>query len=312
MEQGDEGRWGRRRVLVGLAAATLAGIGGSARAATSGGPVLMRKVPSTGESLPAIGLGTWQAFDVAPGSAEFADARAALARYAGLGGRVVDTSPMYGRAEAALGPLLADVDASRALFLATKIWTRGKAEGERQLADSIARIGRKPLDLVQIHNLLDIETQLKTLRAAQADGRVRLSGITHYTAGAHEDLARWLERERFDFLQVNYSLAEPEADARLLDLAAARGTAVLVNRPLAEGGIVTRVRSAPLAPMAVELGCANNVQVCLKWILGHPAVTCALVGTRKLAHIEDNLAAARGPMPDATQRRAIARWYGGL
>lgn len=298
----------RRRFLAGMAAAgvTLA-CGDRARAADEG--LLMRKIPATGETLPAIGLGTWSAFDVPDAGVDFDQARAALARFAALGGRVVDTSPMYGRAERVLGLLATAVDPGHKLFLATKIWTEGREAGQRQLANALALLGRKPIDLVQVHNLVALDAHLATLREAKVEGSIRYVGITHYTASAHAELERVLRRERLDFLQVNYSLAEPQADQRLLDAAAERGVAVLVNRPLAEGAMLPRLRGKPLPGFAADLGCTNGVQLALKWIVAHPAVTCVLVGTRNPAHVEDNLVAGRGPLPTAAQREAIAGWF---
>jgi diketogulonate reductase-like aldo/keto reductase len=216
---------------------------------------------------------------------------------------------MYGRAESALGAVCAREDPDAGLFIATKIWTRGKEEGERQLADSIAKLGRKRIDLVQVHNLVDVGTQLSTIRAARERGEVRYIGVTHYTESAHAELGRALERERPDFLQVNYSLAEPEAGQRLLAQARERGVAVLVNRPFAEGAMFRQARDRTLPPVATELGCASAAQLFLKWILAEPAVTCVLCGTRDPAHVADNLAAGSGPLPDAAQRRAIEDWY---
>jgi len=269
----------------------------------------MRTIPSSNETLPAVGLGTWAAFDVETKGAEFEQAREALARFKELGGRVVDTSPMYGRAEAALGATGAVVDPDAKLFFATKIWTRGKAEGQAQWAESLRRMGRRKIELGQVHNLVDVEVQLANLRAARERGEVRYVGVTHYTASAHEELARTLEREKVDFLQVNYSIAEPEAAQRLLGVARDRGVAVLVNRPFQEGEMIGRVKGRALPPVAQDLGCTSAAQLFLKWILAEPAVTCVLCGTRKAAHVADNLAAAQGSLPDAAQRRAIEDWY---
>ncbi|MCE3004479.1 MAG: aldo/keto reductase, partial [Xanthomonadaceae bacterium] len=258
-----------------------------------------------GTLLPPIGLGTWQAFDIGPSEPGWDDARAALAAFVDGGGRVVDTSPMYGAAETVVGDLQHDAGLRRRLYLATKIWTRGEESGVAQLADSQRRLRAPVLDLVQVHNLLGIESHLRTLRAARDAGRVRHIGITHYTAAAHEALADWIAREPLDVVQVNYSLAEPEADRRLLDHAADRGVGVLVNRPLAEGGLIRRTRGLPLPAWAVERGVVSWAQYCLKWVIGHPAVTCALVGTRNPRHVGDNLAAASGWIPDAAERERM-------
>jgi diketogulonate reductase-like aldo/keto reductase len=267
---------------------------------------ISRPIPKgKGERVAAVGLGSWQAFDVEASGADFEQARGALARYRALGGRVVDTSPMYGRAEAALGALGVDD-----LFVATKIWTRGKAEGERQLASSFAKLKRERLDLVQVHNLLDADAHLATIAKAKAQGTVRYAGVTHYTASAHAELERFVARDEVDFVQVNYSLAEPEADRRLLDAAAAHGVAVLVNRPFAEGAMFAAVKGKPLPAVAQELGCSSAAQLFVKWILGHEAVTCVLAGTRKPQHVEENLAAATEPLPSAAQRKQIAQWFG--
>ena len=294
--------------MVGLGAACLAGaVSRNARA--EGDAMLMRKIPSSGEALPAVGLGTWSAFDVPEKGEAFEQAREALQRFKELGGRVVDTSPMYGKAESALGAAGALADADAKLFYATKVWTRGKNEGLHQWAESLHRMGRKKIDLGQVHNLVDVEVQLANLRAARDKGEVRYLGVTHYTASAHENLARLIEREKVDFLQVNYSIAEPEAGASLLELAQDKGVAVLVNRPFQEGEMMRRVKDRSLPPVAKELGCDSAAQLFLKWILANAAVTCVLCGTRKAAHVADNLGAARGALPDAAQRKAIEDWY---
>lgn len=297
----------RRTFLWAMGAAMAASM---AQPRAAGAGLLARPIPhGAGERLPVVGLGSWQAFDVETSGADFDQAREALARFAALGGRVVDTSPMYGRAETALGALGAGVDPDARLFMATKIWTRGKDAGARQLDDSLAKLERKRLDLVQVHNLLDADAHLATLARARAEGRVRYVGVTHYTAAAHADLEKYAGRDGVDFVQVNYSLAEPEADRRLLDAAAAKGVAVLVNRPFAEGAMFAAVKGRELPGVAAELGCTSAAQLFLKWILGHAAVTCVLCGTRNPRHVEDNLGAAREPLPDAKQRALIAAWF---
>ena len=292
----------RRRVLAALAAAALATRARRADAA----PMLARAIPSGTESLPVIGLGTWQTFDVDTHDAALAPLRELLARYLADGGRVVDTSPMYGRAETVLGRLLAAIPQPPRPFVATKVWTTGREAGIRQMESSEDKIGRKPLDLVQVHNLVDVDTHLDTLDAWKAEGRVRHTGITHYTRGAHDDLARVATRRKVDFIQVNYSLAEPEAEASLLPLAQERGIGVLVNRPFAEGALFAHVRGRELPAFArEELGIASWAQYFLKYIVSHPAITAVLPATSKLSHLVDNLAAGAGPMPDAAQREKL-------
>ncbi len=271
-----------------------------------------RQIPRSGERLPVVGLGTWQAFDVPPDGPDYDEAAATLARFLHSGGRVIDTSPMYGRAEERIGDILAASDPGPPVFLATKVWTRGSEAGRRQLDESLRLMRRKTLDLVQVHNLLDIDTHWHTLNAAREAGEVRYLGVTHWQASAHEDLERTVRSLRPDFLQVNYSLAEPQAGSRLLPLARDLGVAVLVNRPFTKGAMIDRVRGRKLPPEAAELGCRSAAQVFLKWVLGDPAVTVALVGTRNPAHAADNVDAASPPFPDARQRLAIERWFAGL
>jgi diketogulonate reductase-like aldo/keto reductase len=298
----------QRRIL--LAAAAGWPLAAAARARASD-PLLERPLRD-GTRLPAIGLGTWQVFDIGPGEPGRDSARAALAAFVAGGGRAVDSSPMYGAAEDVLGDLVAEGGLRERLYLATKIWTRGEAAGLAQLAESHRRLQAAVIDLVQVHNLIDAAAHLRTLRAARDAGRVRHLGVTHYTASAHGELEAWLAREPLDVVQVNYSLAEPEADARLFGAAADRGAGVLVNRPLAQGGLLRRTRGLPLPGWTVERGVTSWAQFCLKWVLGHPAVTCALVGTRNPAHAADNVAAARGWIPDATERRRMQADFAAL
>ena len=271
--------------------------------------LLRRPIPASGELLPAVGLGTWQVFDVATQAEELGQARAALSRFVQLGGAVVDSSPMYGTSESVLGDLAAELGVHKRLFLATKVWTSGREAGIRQMERSIARMRvalKGPLDLMQVHNLVDADTQLATLRDWKAAGRVRHVGVTHYHEGAYAELERALRAGGIDFVQLNYSLAERAADRRLLGLAADARIAVIVNRPFAEGALFRRVAGRPLPGWAAEFGCASWAQFFLKWILAHPAVTCAIPGTRSVKHIDDNLGAATDVLPDAATRRKMA------
>jgi diketogulonate reductase-like aldo/keto reductase len=271
-----------------------------------------RPIPRTGEKLPALGLGTWQVLDVGTRGADYDAALAAVRSFLGAGGRVIDSSPMYGRAEERVGDMLAAIGPAVRPFLATKIWTTGRAAGERQLADSHRLMRAKTLDLVQVHNLEDLATQLAMLRAAQDAGTVRYVGVTHYLAGAHAELERVIRREKPEFLQVNYSLAEPQAGARLLPVARELGVAVLVNRPFTKGAMIDRAAGHALPPVAAELGCRSAAQLFLKWVLGDPAVTVILAATRNPRHAAENVDAVSGRVPDAAQRKAIAGWFASL
>ena len=266
-----------------------------------GAALLTRAVPSTGEKLPAVGLGTWETFDAGPGADVRRPLAEVLARFVARGGRVVDSSPMYGRAEGVLGSLARDGGLLPSLFVATKVWTRGRSSGLEQMERSLRLLGR--IDLLQVHNLLDLDTQLGSIRAWKKEGKVRYAGVTHYTASAHAELARVLRKEKPDFLQVNYSPAEPEAGETLLPLAADLGVAVIANRPFGGGSALKRALKQPLPPWAAEAGCASWAQVFLKWILANPAVTCTIPATSKVAHLEDNLGAAALPLPDEQWRR---------
>ena len=273
---------------------------------------LQRPIPKTGETIPAVGLGTWQAFDVAGDAAETAQAREALKALVDLGGRVIDSSPMYGSAESVSGQLADELRVKAKLFVATKVWTSGKQAGIRQMEDSMRKLRVERLDLMQVHNLVDAGTHLATLRDWNSAGRVRYLGVTHYHAGAHADLEKIIRPGDIDFVQVNYSLAEPEADRRLLAVAADGRTAVIVNRPFAEGAMFRRVKDKPVPDWAKEIGCASWAQFFLKWILGHPSVTCVIPGTRNPKHVADNLGAASGPLPDEAMRRRMSVYFESL
>jgi aryl-alcohol dehydrogenase-like predicted oxidoreductase len=268
-----------------------------------------RPIPRTGERIPAIGLGTWQAFDVPGDGPERVAAKETLRTLAELGGTVVDSSPMYGAAEHVVGALSAELALAGKLFVATKVWTSGREAGIRQMEASFRKLGVARLDLMQVHNLVDTDTHLATLAGWKKEGRVRYLGVTHYTASGHAGLEAAIRAHRPDFVQLNYSLAEREAERRLLPLAQGEGVAVLVNRPLGQGRMFAGVKGKPLPEWAQEIDCASWAQVFLKFILSHPAVTCVIPGTRNGGHLADNLGAARGRLPDAALRARMAAYF---
>lgn len=274
--------------------------------------LLQRAIPSSGETLPVIGLGTWQAFDVGPGAPERRPLEEVLALFVKLGGRVVDSSPMYGRAEQVVGDIATKLDLHRSLFLATKVWTTGKEQGIASMEKSLARLQTKRIDLMQVHNLVDARTHLATLRDWKEQGRVRYLGITHYAFSAYGEVAKLLRSEKLDFVQINYSLLEREAEKEILPLAQERGVAVIVNRPFGGGDLFARVRQKPLPEWAAEFDCHSWAQFLLKWIIAHPAVTCAIPATNKTSHLEDNMQAGVGPLPDEKLRQrmseALSTW----
>jgi diketogulonate reductase-like aldo/keto reductase len=292
-----------RRAVLRLMAAAAATFPGHAGAAPS---MLQRPIPATRETLPVVGLGTWRTFDVGSAPAERAPLREVLQRFVELGGRVVDSSPMYGTAESVVGDLASGLGVSEKLFLATKVWTSGRQAGVAQMEQSLRRLRGRRLDLMQIHNLLDWHTHLATLRDWKKEGRIRYIGVTHYTSSAYGELERVLKSETLDFVQVNYSLGEREAEQRILPLARERGIAVLVNRPFSEGGLFQRVRGQPLPAWAAEVGCESWAQIFLKWIIAHPAVTCVIPATSRPEHLVDNMKAGSGTFPDAAGRDRIA------
>ena len=298
-------RVSRRDAVLALGAAAAGTVLGG-RAPGAGPAPLRRPIPSSGERIPAVGLGTWQTFDVGSSPKERAPLEQVLSRFAELGGRVVDTSPMYGRAEEVVGDLAAKLGLTESLFLATKVWTRGREAGTGQMETSERLLRKKRLDLIQVHNLLDAGAHLATLREWKARGRIRYVGVTHYTASAYGDLARLLRKEPLDFVQVNVSPVEAEAEKTILPLARERGVAVLANRPFGGGTALRRLAGTPLPPWAPEAGCASWAQIFLKWILANPAITCVIPATSKVRHLEENMAAAEGALPDEALRSRMA------
>ena len=297
---------GRRDLLrLGAAAAAALALPPAARAAAAGATAMeTRPIPSTGEPLPVVGLGTWQVFDAGGSAAERAPLREVLRTLFDAGGRAIDSSPMYGRAEGVVGDLLRAEPSFPRPFVATKVWTRGREEGERAMAESERRMGGR-LDLLQVHNLLDVAVHLPTLRAWQERGRVRYVGVTHYARSAFGELERLLRTERLDFVQLPYSAASLEAEARLLPLAQERKVAVIVMRPFEEGALFGLVRGRPVPPWAGEVGATSWAQLFLKFILAHPAVTLVIPATAKPAHMADNARAGAGPAMTAAHRKRL-------
>ena len=271
-----------------------------------------RAIPLTGEAMPVIGLGTWQAFDIGSDPTESAERRQVLETLFAAGGRIIDSSPMYGRAEAATGRLLTEMGARGKAFIATKVWTSGERAGIAQMQASAEKLKAPVIDLMQIHNLVDWRTHLATLRAGKERGTFRYIGITHYTASAFDELMAIMRAEAIDFVQLPYSLAAREAEARLLPLAAERGIAVIPNRPFDGASMFARVKGKPLPGWAADIDATSFGQIFLKYLVGNPAVTCAIPGTAKPSHMRDNVGAGLGRLPDATQRAAIRAWWDAL
>jgi len=304
----------RRRVLklIGGMAALLAMPEPGPAAAAAPAEMLKRPIPRSGELLPAVGLGTWQTFDVGADDQARAELKEVLRQLVALGGSVVDSSPMYGESERVVGDLSAALGIRDRLFLATKVWTSGREAGIRQMEASFRLMRAARIDLMQVHNLLDLGTHLRTLREWKAAGKIRYLGITHYHSGAYAELERLVKTREYDFVQFNYSMDEREAEARLLPLCADSGTAVLVNRPFSQAGLFGKVRGRPLPPWAKDFDCASWAQFFLKYILAHPAVTCVIPGTRRVAHLKDNLQAGAGRLPDAAMRQRMVGYLQSL
>jgi diketogulonate reductase-like aldo/keto reductase len=251
-------------------------------------------------------MGTWNTFDVGAAAVDRAPLIEVLQTFHAAGGRVIDSSPMYGQAEAVTGDLSTQLKLQN-MFLATKVWTSGRDQGIEQIEQSMRLLKTDRLDLLQIHNLLDWRTHLPTLRALKDQGKVRYLGITHYTVAAHADLEAVLRQQAFDFVQFNYSMATRAAEQRLLPYCQERGIAVLINRPFEEGELFTVVRQRKLPGYAREIGCSSWAQFFLKFIVAHPAVTAVIPATARVNHMHDNLKAGVGPMPDAAMRERMAK-----
>lgn len=269
--------------------------------------MIKRNIPSSGEELPVVGLGTWQTFDVGASDAERDPLRECLKLMKQHGGRVIDSSPMYGRSEKVVGDLTHELGIQDAFFYATKVWTQGRAEGIRQMEDSMSKMRRTKLDLMQIHNLVDWKTHIKTLREWKEKGKIRYLGLTHYTVSSHTQLEQIIQSEKVDFLQFNYSIAVRNAEKSLLDAARDKGVAVIINRPFEGGDLFRKTRGRDIPSWAKEIGINSWGQFFLKYILSHPAVTCVIPGTSNPRHLLDNMQAGAGALPDAATKVKMIR-----
>jgi len=296
----------RRRALLALAAIAPALRMNNAHAVEP----TMRAIPSTGERLPVIGLGTWQTFDVGNDSSERAPLREVLQLLPAKG--VVDSSPMYGRSESVAGDLVAELGLRDRLFMATKVWTQGRDDGIAQMQTSFRRLRVQQMDLMQVHNLVDVSTHAVTLRKWKEEKKVRYIGITHFTASAYGAVEREMKANPWDFLQINYSLGERDAEQRILPLAREKKMAVIINRPFQEGSLFRRTKGKPLPPWAKEYDVTSWAQYFLKWIVSHPAVTCAIPGTGRPEHMRDNQHAGHGVVPDEKGRKRMAEYFDSL
>ena len=298
----------RRTVLRGIAGTSAWLAVGAARPGRDdpAAAVIKRPIPRSGEQIPVIGLGTYDAFDVRVGESDRAPVKQVLQGLVHNGGSMVDSSPMYGRAEAVVGDLAAELELRQSLFLATKVWTSGREAGIRQMEESFRLLKTQTVDLMQIHNLVDWKSHTATLKEWKKQGRVRYIGVTHYHEGAYDELERLIKTKEYDFVQLNYSIAERAAEESVLPLAQEVGVAVIANRPFAKASLFSRVRGKELPNWATEFDCRSWAQFFLKYIVSHPALTCAIPATSNPKHLMDNMQAAYGLLPDEKTRRRMA------
>lgn len=274
--------------------------------------IMKRAIPSTGEKIGVVGLGTWQTFDVGNSTSEREPLKEVLKVLIDQGGSLIDSSPMYGSSEKVVGDLTAELNLRDKIFYATKVWTSGKTQGERQMQSSIDKMRANPMDLMQIHNLQDWKTHIKTLYDWKEKGLIKYIGITHYVNGAHSELERIIKSEQIDFVQMNYSIVDRNAEKSLIPIAQEKGVAVITNRPYAGGSLFQKTRGVKLPDWADEFGCNSWGQFFLKYLIGNEAVTCVIPGTSKPYHMTDNMGAGLGRIPDATQRNKMVEFLGTL
>lgn len=295
----------RRTVLAGL------GAGAFAAAARAAEPApLLRTIPSSGEEVPAIGMGSWLTFDVAGDEAAIAQRTEVLRTFFELGGRIIDSSPMYGTSQQVIGEGLARLGRPSQVFAADKVWTPGGENGAAQIAQSRRHWGVAKFDLLEVHNLVDWHRHLAMLFEMKSAGALSYVGVTTYAGLRHDEVEAIVKAEPLDFVQLTYNVLDREAETRLLPLAAEKGVAVIANRPFREGALFEIFRGRKLPAVAAEAGAANWAQFFLKFIISHPAITAAIPATRRVDHMRENMGALAGAVPDAALRRDMLRAIG--
>lgn len=267
--------------------------------------MMKRKIPSSGELLPVVGLGTWQTFDVDNNQEQRTELLNVLKEMNTLGGAMIDSSPMYGSSEQVVGDLSKKISSNSNFFYATKVWTRGKEDGIEQMESSMQKMKRKQMDLMQIHNLVDWKTHIKTLRDWKYKGEIRYWGFTHYTNSSHAELEKLIKSENPDFVQFNYAINDRHAEKRLLNVAKENGTAVIINRPYNGGNLFRLTRGKEIPSWCKELDINSWGQYFLKYILSHEAVNCVIPGTSKVKHVIDNMGAGYGRLPNQNERQKM-------
>jgi diketogulonate reductase-like aldo/keto reductase len=273
---------------------------------------ILHSIPSTGEKLPVIGIGSALTFDVRDRSPAARTVGEVLALFVQHGGKLIDTSPAYGNAESLIGDLAYKAGLTRSLFIATKVWARGKQAGIDQMERSLQRFRTHTIDLIQVHNLADIDNQMASLREWKGKGRIRYTGLTHSERKGHGEMERLMRLQKPDFIQINYSLVDRAAEQRILPLAREMGMGVLINRPFGGGGIFQVLAGKPLPSWVAEFDCHSWAQFLLKWIVSHPAVTCTIPATNDPRHLLDNMGAGLGRLPDAKMRARMASLFVGF
>jgi diketogulonate reductase-like aldo/keto reductase len=279
-------------------------------AADQTAPIILRSIPASDELLPALGLGSWITFDVPPGEKPGRERCFEVIReFLRDGGRMLDSSPMYGYAQDLIGAALRQPDMPAGTFSATKVWIPGASLGEAQMEQALELWGLEQFDLIHVHNMVDWQNHLPWLQRWQADGKVRYLGISTSHGRRHEDMAEVIRTQPFDFVQFTYNLADREAEQQLLPLARQHGKAVVINRPFRGGDLFRQVAGRPLPGWAPDLGCSTWAQFFLSWVISHPAVTCAIPATSNPDHLRENMAALRAPLPSEPQRQQMLEWF---
>jgi len=271
-----------------------------------------RTIPSTGEKIPVVGVGTWRTFDAGNNQHKRTALKQVLSNLVSNSASVIDSSPMYGSSESVVGDLSTELKNRPSLFLATKVWTTGEQEGIEQMNDSFRKMKTSLIDLMQVHNLVDVKTHLKTLYKWKEQGRIRYIGITHYLPSAYDEMTQLIQKEKLDFVQCCYNIQTPDAEKQLLPAAKDKGVAVLINRPFQEGALFDEVKGKPLPGWAAELGIKNWAQFFLKFILSNPSVTCVIPGTSNPNHLLENIQAGTGSFPDEKMRKKMFDYFQAL